>query len=179
MFTEDDFAAGNKQSELLWKCKRCGAEFKQRMFRYGYEPRCFECMPLLTDRATSNAELKMFNFMCSIERSKYECVNGDILNWTTLKNGKQLDILCKRKDSGIIDLAFEFNGIYWHQLKVVGQRYHLNKTIECECLGIKLVHIWEDEWNEHQEETKRLITSILRDECCACTGNGIIELGLC
>jgi len=28
-------------------------------------------------------------------------------------------------------------------------------------MGIKLVHIWEDEWLQHRDETKELIRSVL------------------
>jgi len=43
-------------------------------------------------------------------------------------------------------LAIEIDGIYWHsELNGKGSSYHLNKTKECEELGIQLIHIFEDE----------------------------------
>ena len=55
---------------------------------------------------------------------------------------RQLDIFIKSKKIGI-----EFNGTFYHSIEhgtKVG--YHLMKTAMCEDLGIKLIHIWEDEW---------------------------------
>ena len=176
LFTEDDFAkTTGGYYTLKWRCKECGNIFEQEMFRHGNIPRCFACHPLLTDDCSSNAEIDMFNFMCSIEGSKYECVNGDILNWTTLKNRRQLDVVCIRKDTGMVDLAFEFNGLYWHQMNSKNANYHLDKTIECESLGIKLVHIWEDEWT-NSSKIKDQISAFLRDEMKTIYDNDVIEL---
>ena len=60
-------------------------------------------------------------------------------------------------------LAFEFNGTYYHSVERDPQNYeyHLNKTKECESLGIKLVHIWEDEWIYENEKCKQLISGFI------------------
>lgn len=52
------------------------------------------------------------------------------------------------------NLAIEFNGIYWHSTnkKEMDSKYktkHLNKTEMCEKLGIKLLHIFENEWCDY------------------------------
>jgi len=39
--------------------------------------------------------------------------------------------------------------------------YHLNKTVQCEQQGIKLMHIWEDEWHNHQDAVKKQITDFI------------------
>lgn len=44
-------------------------------------------------------------------------------------------------------LAIEMNGVYYHSLDSgKDKNYHKKKTDLCEGLGIRLVHIWEDEW---------------------------------
>ena len=59
-------------------------------------------------------------------------------------------------------VAIEFNGTYYHSLKKDGDvLYHLNKTTACENLGIKLIHIWEDEWNNEKDDIKQLILGVL------------------
>ena len=48
-----------------------------------------------------------------------------------------------------LQLAIEFNGSYWHSTEAgVIPGYHLMKTERCEQLGYRLIHIWEDEWND-------------------------------
>lgn len=54
-----------------------------------------------------------------------------------------------------LNLAFEYNGIYWHSTKFVDFNYHINKTNLCKEHNIKLVHIFENEWPS--EEIKQLI----------------------
>lgn len=176
MFDEKDFIhTTGRFYRLKWRCKACGNVFEQDMFRHGFEPRCFKCKPLLTDCNSSNTEKELVDFINSVEGSKYECINGDILNWTTLSGRRQLDIICRRKDNEKITLAFEFNGLYWHQAKEKPERYHLEKTIECEKLGIRLVHVWEDEW-KCSNDLKRFIESLLRDEFSIVAKDELIEL---
>lgn len=42
-----------------------------------------------------------------------------------------------------LKLAIEFNGTYWHQN--IDIKYHLNKSIKCRELGIRLIHIYQFE----------------------------------
>ena len=43
-------------------------------------------------------------------------------------------------------LAVEFNGVYWHSELFQDKDKHQKKSLECMKLGIKLVHVWEDDW---------------------------------
>ena len=66
----------------------------------------------------------------------------------------ELDIYIPEKK-----LAIEYNRIYWHAFK--DKNYHLHKTEECEKLGIRLLHIWEDLWLSKKEIYKSIIASAL------------------
>lgn len=69
-------------------------------------------------------------------------------NCRSLFNGhKELDIYLPD-----YNLAIEFDGIYWHSN--INSNYHVNKTNLCESKGIKLFHIFENEW---MNPTKREI----------------------
>lgn len=57
-------------------------------------------------------------------------------------------------------LAIEFDGLYWHNDKVVNKNYHVTKTNACEAKGYNLIHIFENEWNEKQEIVKSKIKEI-------------------
>lgn len=56
-----------------------------------------------------------------------------------------------------LKLAFEFNGLYWHNELYKENNYHLNKTELCEKQGIHLIHIWEDDWIYKQDIVKSMI----------------------
>lgn len=58
-------------------------------------------------------------------------------------------------------IAIEYDGVFWHNENSKPKNYHLSKTVECESKGIKLLHIFEDEW---KNKTKRDIwCSILKN----------------
>lgn len=76
-----------------------------------------------------------------------------------LSDGKEIDIYIPTHK-----LAIEYNGLIWHSEKYRPQNkrnYHLNKTLECQKLGIKLIHIFEDEWLEHKEIVLHKLQNIL------------------
>ena len=113
----------------------------------------------------SLVEDQLLNFVKSI-------YDGTIRNndRRTLKSLKELDIYLPAKK-----LAFEFNGLYWHsdaaglkkgelpskELKQYSVNRHLSKTKECEELGIRLIHIFEDDWIFKGDIIKSIIRSAL------------------
>ncbi len=100
--------------------------------------------------------------------AKFDKTEGDIksfikeLNIDFIENTKkiisplELDIYIPSHN-----LAIEFNGLYWHNEIHKPKNYHLNKTELCENLGIKLIHIFEDEWLYNKEIVKSRIRNIL------------------
>lgn len=69
---------------------------------------------------------------------------------------KELDVWLPDKN-----VAIEFNGVYWHSFERVGKNHHIEKTKLCMSRGIRLLHIWEDDWTHKQELVKRHILSVL------------------
>jgi hypothetical protein len=60
-----------------------------------------------------------------------------------------------------LKIAFEYNGIFWHSDKFKDKNYHLKKTKECQEIGIKLIHIWEDDWKYKNDIVKSRISNLL------------------
>ncbi|MGI0076648.1 MAG: DUF7487 domain-containing protein [Nitrosopumilaceae archaeon] len=59
-------------------------------------------------------------------------------------------------------LGIEFNGIYWHsELNGKDRNYHSNKTRLCKEKGIRLIHIFENEWTQKQDIVKSRLKNIL------------------
>ena len=71
-------------------------------------------------------------------------------------SGKEIDIYIPSKKIGI-----EFNGTYWHSYPLKDKEYHQDKTLECAKKGIRLIHIFEYEWED--EEIQNKIKAYLRD----------------
>jgi hypothetical protein len=61
-----------------------------------------------------------------------------------------------------INLGIEHNGLYWHQESVIGKKYHLNKTEYFKSKGIRVIHIFEHEWKNRQEQVKSFLLSAIR-----------------
>lgn len=60
------------------------------------------------------------------------------------------------------NIAIEYNGLYWHsEANNKTSRYHLNKTLQCEENNIRLIHIFEDEWKNQQQQCKDTILHLL------------------
>ena len=70
---------------------------------------------------------------------------------------KELDIYIPEKS-----FAVEFDGLYWHsEAQGKGSTYHLTKTKMCMSKGIRLLHIYENEWRDKQDICKSMIASAL------------------
>lgn len=65
-----------------------------------------------------------------------------------------------------INLAFEFNGNYWHCDIFKDKYYHQSKTIDCAKQGIRLVHIFEYEWRDENKKPrlKNYIKTLVNNE---------------
>ena len=60
------------------------------------------------------------------------------------------------------NFAIEYNGLVWHSEKLnKNEYYHLNKTAACENKGIRLIHIFEDEWLYKRDIVKSKLMEIL------------------
>lgn len=79
----------------------------------------------------------------------------------TILNGKELDIYIPDRQ-----LAIEFNGTYWHSSIFKDKSYHQHKTLTCEQQDIRLIHIFEYEWQdeEMQDKIKQLLKNTLLED---------------
>lgn len=104
------------------------------------------------NRFSSYGEETLYEALIKIGISDYDI---QIHNRTLLKD-KEIDIYIPK-----YKLAIEYNGVYWHQDAFIqDKKYHLNKTIQCHKNGIRLIHIFEDQWMNSSEQKK--IISIIK-----------------
>lgn len=79
----------------------------------------------------------------------------------TVLSGKELDIYLPDKN-----VAIEFNGTYWHSSIYKDRLYHQQKSLAYEEKGIRLIHIFEYEWldEDNQKKIKAYLKDILSDD---------------
>lgn len=100
----------------------------------------------------SNKERELHDFISSLGVSM-------LCNDRKIIHPLELDIYLPELKIGI-----EYNGLIWHS-EFFGKKtmkYHLKKTEECEKKGIRLIHIFEDEWIYKKEIVKSKIINLLK-----------------
>ncbi len=75
-----------------------------------------------------------------------------VANTRSVIDGFELDIYIES-----LNLAIEYNGLYWHSDLYKYKNYHLDKTNKCADIGVRLLHIWEDDWLYNEEVVKSII----------------------
>lgn len=73
-----------------------------------------------------------------------------------LEGRKELDIYIPSMKT-----AIEYNGLYWHNEDNVGKSATYDKWKACKDKGIRLLTIWDDDWNYRKDLVKRTVKSIL------------------
>ena len=132
-----------------FKCDKCNKEFEINITvlyqRYEYNTTiCTICNPI-GSHSQSGLEMKLYDFI-------KENYNDTILTNNRKIISNELDIYLPEEK-----LAFEFNGLWWHNDLYRNIDYHTNKTNECEEKGIELIQIYEDDWRFKQDIIKSLI----------------------
>lgn len=118
--------------------------YHNKIYNGNFDNLCKYCNVSLS----SNKELELCNFI-------KQYVPIETRNRTIL-NGKELDIFIPS-----LNLAFEFDGTYWHNELFKDKNYHLDKTEECLKNNIQLIHIFEDEWDFKNDIVKSRILGLL------------------
>lgn len=100
-------------------------------------------------KGTSLKEQKLVEYIKSIEEKV-------LVNTKKIITPLQLDAYVENKK-----VAFEFNGNYWHSSEFLGKNYHIDKTNKCKHLGIRLIHIFEYQYDTKKDIMLSIINSSL------------------
>ena len=145
LFSKEEYEGYDKIYK--WKCLICQNEFEQKIRATGHVeecphlPHCWNCYPRLSGE--SKSELELLDFV----KQYFPTAHKD----KVIIKPYELDIVIDE-----LKLAIEFNGDYWHSTEFYLEHhdnldeyynYHLNKTIEANEKGYRLIHIWENESN--------------------------------
>jgi hypothetical protein len=134
-------------------CKKCNNTFPSTL--KNTPPICRNCYPIAVN---SKIELEFREFLNSKEIQF-------LSNNKSLIKPFEIDIYLPNEN-----LAFEINGNYFHS-EIGGDKdkyYHVLKSKLCQDKGIKLIHIFEDEWLFKKDIIKSRVLNMLKT-----TGNKI------
>ena len=161
-FPKEEYTGWDKT--YRWKCK-CGNIFEQKIYKTEhveecpYLPHCWKCYPRLSGE--SKSELELFDFVKELAPNVRQ-------HDRTIINPKELDIVIDE-----LKLAIEFNGDYWHSTEFYLEHHnnldgyygcHLNKVLEANKKGYRLIHISESEWINNKEKIKDKIKNIYQNK---------------
>lgn len=121
----------NSNIEYEFQCTKCDNKFIATFANYTI-PVCRKCFPF-----SKNSKLQ------NMIRDFFQKNNIDFVeNTRRIVRGIELDFFCEKNK-----IAIEVNGNFFHSERYGGknEEYHINKTKKCYDLGIKLIHIFEDE----------------------------------
>lgn len=123
--------------------KMCGTE------------QCTKIQPIGSDDSTGERELA--EYIQSIYDGPIE------RGWNNLyfdtNRPKQIDIYLPE-----LNLGIEYNGIYFHSLNSRPADYHFKKWKSAKDLGIRLITIWDFQWNEDREGVESFIKKVLEGD---------------
>jgi hypothetical protein len=107
---------------------------------------CTICYPISS--SSSIKETMLFDFIKSV-------YDGEIIS--NFRSGRlEIDIYLPQ-----LNIGFEFNGIWWHSDRYKDKWYHKKKTDYFKNIGIRIFHIWEDDWVNNVEILKSQIRNWL------------------
>lgn len=150
LFTQDDYISTDKNNLYKFKCKQCNDIFEDHIDG-GHLPRCLKCNPYIAGFSYNEKEI--------VDYVKSLVGDIDLIeNDRSILSGLELDVYIPEKK-----IAIEYDGLYWHSESAGGKdkNYHLNKTKICESKGIRLIHIFEDEWVYNKNIVKAKLNNII------------------
>lgn len=142
----------NTNNIILLTCNKCTNDFEitRQLLQHRnqlIDEVCLICNPILSGQ--SKSEIEVLDFI----KSNFE---GNVIHKENKIISGEIDIYLPS-----INVGIEYNGLYWHSDSYKEKDYHINKTIECKEKGIKLIHIWEDDWLYKKEIVKSIINNKL------------------
>lgn len=111
-------------------------------------------------KSESKLELELYNYIKSLINYRIYQHSKNIIYDD--KQKYELDIYIPK-----LNIAFEFNGIYWHSNLYLDKYYHQLKTKLCYKNNIQLIHIWENDWVNNKEQIKHQIKELFEGKDCS------------
>ena len=141
-YLTDTYKSYQEPMEII--CPR-HAKFLQSLDNHLHSKGCKKC-----SNRESTAAKKIFELLCQLlgDDKVYRNYIG------LFSDKREVDVYVPS-----LKLAIEFDGLRWHSNK--DKNYHLNKTNDALAKGVNLIHIFEDEWIQHEKLILEKIASFV------------------
>ena len=114
---------------------------------------------LALDAPTSMLEKQVLSFVQDNYSGQIVENSREIIRNPKTGSGLELDIYLPD-----INVAIEFNGLYFHSDACRAEKeYHAIKSKLCDDLGIRLIHVYEDEWKYNNKKICQLLKAALNE----------------
>lgn len=146
LFSKEDYI--NVDTKYRWLCNKCSSEYEDSIDD-GSLPVCKTCYPVSANSSMGEKELLHYivhDLGCNV-----------IENTKNVIYPKELDMYIPE-----LNIAIEYNGLYWHSDKKVVKSYHRDKFLLCKEKNIQLIQIFEDEWIFKQDIVKSRLMHLLK-----------------
>ena len=157
----------NAHQKVKCKCNKCGNEWEATYNNlvskgYGCVNRCYIPYSYISQPEVEIVEYLRDTYpQLEVQQSIYYLIKS------VTGKSMEIDIYIPK-----LKLAFEYNGTYWHSDEVIQKRtkgiftnakdYHNYKTAECDKIGVKLIHLFESDFNIKQ------VTEAVNDKLNEC-----------
>lgn len=118
---------------VWWRCDSCGSTWRDMVNGPLTCPTCWA-------KGRSSGETELYDAILGIIPDRTV-----VRNDRSVLNGRELDVYIPD-----FHLAFEFNGLYWHDENHHDSSYHEQKWKDCRQAGVRLIQVWEDDWNNRR-----------------------------
>lgn len=172
---QEKWGANHPYQSDIWRIKNFEISKNEFYIKYlGDSKNLFNCdcgenhqFEIKTDdyygRKKSNNKLCTVCYVIDEQSSIKENMLYDFIQYNY-----QGDIIRGYRDTYEIDiylptlkLGFELNGIWWHSEMYKNKYYHIDKTEHFKKLGIRIIHIWEDDWSLKESIVKSQILNLI------------------
>ena len=155
---------------------KIGYKFVQYYGNHNYELYCPHCnnnflIDVKSQYYNRNATKQEICTNCNPIQKSYSTAEKDLLSYvssiysgTIIENDRsaitpyELDIYLPD-----LNLAIEYNGLYWHSDEMKPNNYHRMKSDLCKEKDIHLIHVFEDDWVNKQSIIKSVISNFVNN----------------
>src|SRR6266403_1064476 len=143
----------NKKGGLHLHCNICDKNFTihPTLLYSRLKANVHICTKCVDKTSTSTGEKELLDFIKSIYNDEI------VINDNKQIAPRHLDIYIPK-----LKMALEFNGLYWHNELFKSDDYHKEKSDKCLANDIRLIHIWEDDWNYKKDIVKSRIKNLFK-----------------